>query len=130
MIAKLQHILCVDDEEDILDVAKMCLEMVAGFQVSCCSRGKEAIERVRDINPDLILLDVMMPDMDGPSTLRELRKISLLETIPIVFMTARVHPAEVAQYLALGASGVVPKPFDPMRLSDEITKIWKKFHEQ
>ncbi|MES2208333.1 MAG: response regulator [Pseudomonadota bacterium] len=130
MSAKLQHVLCVDDEEDILDVARMCLEMVAGLQVSCCTRGKEAIERVRDINPDLILLDVMMPDMDGPTTLHELRKIPLLETTPIVFMTARVQASEIAQYLALGASGVVPKPFDPMLLSEQITKLWKEFHER
>ncbi len=128
MSANAQHVLCIDDDEDILEIAKMCLETVGGLHVSCCNSGAEAIQLVREINPDLILLDVMMPDMDGPTTLIELRKQPQLDHTPIVFMTARVQPSEVQAYQALGASAVVPKPFDPMLLSSQINDIWVKCH--
>jgi two-component system OmpR family response regulator len=123
-----RRILCVDDEGDILDIAKMSLELVGGMHVSCCASGTEAIETINEIKPDLVLLDVMMPDMDGPATLRELRKRQELDRTPIVFMTARVQPHEVQTYKALGASGVVPKPFDPMTLADQINDIWRHYH--
>ncbi|MES2664143.1 MAG: response regulator [Pseudomonadota bacterium] len=125
---KLEHILCIDDEEDILEVAKMCLEIAGGFTVSTLNSGAEALKQVEKIKPDLILLDVMMPIMDGPSTLKNLKKIHALIATPIVFMTARVQPTEIQQYLDLGANAVVPKPFDPMTLSPLINEIWEKFH--
>src|SRR5262245_38668552 len=127
MANKLNHILCIDDEAHIQEVAKMCLEMVAGFTVTCLSSGTEAVEQAAVIKPDLILIDVMMPEMDGPSTLKKLRENVALDDITVVFMTARVRPAEVQEYLKMGAAGVVPKPFDPMKISDQVTDIWNDF---
>ncbi|HVZ29442.1 MAG TPA: response regulator [Asticcacaulis sp.] len=126
--AVLRSIVCVDDERDILEVAKMCLEVVGGFEVTCCESGQAALEVLAHQTPDLILLDVMMPQMNGPETLIELRKRPHLKGVPVAFMTARVQPIEVKAYLKLGATGVIPKPFDPMQLSGEVRKIWEAFH--
>lgn len=128
MTHPLKHVLCIDDEKDILEVAQMCLETVAGFTVTTLDSGKKAVAEAASIKPDFILLDVMMPEMDGPTTLKALRQIQALDQVPIVFMTARVQPAEVEQYLEMGASGVIPKPFDPMTLSEQVTAIHEKFH--
>lgn len=117
------HILCVDDEQDILSVAKMTLETVGGYKVSCCSSGLEALEHVGQLKPDLILLDVMMPQMGGLATMDALKRKAETITTPIVFMTARVQPAEVKEYLSLGAAAVVHKPFDPMQLPGQIGEI-------
>ena len=126
----LQHILCVDDEADILEVAQLALETVGGFQVSCLNSGVEAVAKAAGIKPDLILLDVMMPQLDGPSTLKESRKNPALDQVPIIFMTARVQPSEIKAYMDLGAAGVTPKPFDAMALAGQITQIWERFHGQ
>lgn len=117
------HIMCVDDEQDILSVARLSLETVGGFQVSCCNSGLEALDNVLQIKPDLILMDVMMPQMGGPATLQKMKEMNGLEHVPIVFMTARVQPAEVEEYLRMGATAVVHKPFDPMLLSGQIAEI-------
>jgi two-component system OmpR family response regulator len=126
MSVELQHILCVDDEEDILEVTKLCLESIGGFRVTCCSTSATILSAVESDRPDLILLDVMMPNMDGPSTLKLLQQ-STVPHVPVVFMTARVQPAEVSQYLSLGAVGVVAKPFDPMQISAEVADIWRRY---
>lgn len=128
MTSTLQHILCIDDEADILEVAQLSLEMVGGFKVTCLGSGREAINKAAGIQPDLILLDVMMPQLDGPSTLTALRAQADLRHVPIVFMTARVQPAEVQHYLDLGAAGVTAKPFDAMALPGQITEMWEHFH--
>lgn len=130
MTTTLEHVLCIDDEEDILEVARMCLETVAGFRVSCLGSGAQAIEKAAGLSPDFVLLDVMMPGMDGPSTLRKLQEQPFIRTIPVAFMTARVQPSEIQEYLAMGAAGIIPKPFDPMALSDQITDIWNRFHDR
>lgn len=122
----LSHILCVDDEEDILHVAQMALEVVGGLRVSTCSNGIDAVRDAAVLRPDCILLDAMMPEMDGPATLQQLRQQPETRNIPIIFMTARVQPKEVQEYLALGAIGVIPKPFDPMLVTDEIKRIWDR----
>jgi two-component system OmpR family response regulator len=128
MTSTLQHILCIDDEADILEVAQLSLEMVGGFKVTCLTSGRDAIDQAAAIKPDLILLDVMMPQLDGPSTLTALRTQARLQHVPIVFMTARVQPAEVQRYLDLGAAGVTAKPFDAMALPGQITAMWEHFH--
>lgn len=130
MSPTLQHILCVDDEPDILEVAQLSLEAVGGFRVTCLNSGVEAVAKAAAIKPDLILLDVMMPGLDGPSTLQALRKLPELAHVPIVFMTARVQPAEVKKYLEIGAIGVTAKPFDAMALAGEIRNTWERFHGQ
>jgi two-component system, OmpR family, response regulator len=126
MTKTLQRILYVEDDPDIQQIAVMVLESLAGFIVAACSSGNEAIEKAVAFNPDLMLLDVMMPGIDGPETLRELRKFPELVNRPAVFMTAKVQPQEVQEYLAMGAVAVIPKPFDPMTLADELRSIWEK----
>lgn len=120
----LQRILYVEDEPDIQTVARLALEGIGGFTVETCNSGIEALERVDDFDPDLILLDVMMPGMDGPTTLQALRERPATAATPIVFMTAKVQPQEIAQFKALGALDVVAKPFDPMTLAQTIRSIW------
>lgn len=125
-MSTLQSILYVEDEPDIQAVAQVALEMVGGLTLRICSSGQEALEAVQTFSPDLILLDVMMPGMDGPTTMLELRKLPELVHTPVVFMTAKVQPDETSEYLALGALGVIPKPFDPMKLATELRTIWEK----
>ena len=117
------HILCVDDEQDILSVATLALEMVGGFTVSSVTNGSDAVWAAEDTQPDLILLDVMMPQMGGPATLKALRENRNTAGIPVVFMTARVQAHEVAEYLELGASAVIHKPFDPMLLPSQLKEV-------
>jgi CheY-like chemotaxis protein len=123
-VAELKKIMYVEDEPDIQAVAKLALEALGGFQVKICSSGQEALDSVLAFAPDLILLDVMMPGMDGPSTLKALRDLSELSNTPVIFMTAKVQPQELLQYKSLGAVDVIPKPFDPMTLADTVKKIW------
>lgn len=127
--ATLNRILCVDDEADILDVAQMCLETVGGFEVMTCTSGAEALLQAETFMPDVILLDVMMPDMNGPQTLQALRKKSALKLVPVIFMTARAQPAEIKSYIKLGALAVITKPFDPMQLSSEVKQLWELLRE-
>jgi len=123
-MTELQRILMVDDDSDIRTVAQLSLTAVGGFTVEMCGSGAEAIEKAPAFGPDLILLDVMMPGMDGPTTLNQLREIPSLARTPVVFMTAKVQPLEVAQLKASGALDVLAKPFDPMALPDSLRRIW------
>jgi CheY-like chemotaxis protein len=120
----LTRILLVEDEADIQAVARLALEAVGGFTVAICSSGPEAVQQVAAFSPDLILLDVMMPGMDGPSTMKALYALPEIATTPVIFMTAKVQPQEKAHYQELGALGVIPKPFDPMTLSSTIRTLW------
>jgi CheY-like chemotaxis protein len=124
----LRRILLVEDDPDIQIIAQMALEDIGGFTVEVCSSGEEAIQRAPDFAPDLVLLDVMMPDMDGPDTLRTLRDLPQFAGIPAVFMTAKVQTHEVTQYRAMGAVDVIAKPFDPMTLSSMVADIWGQYH--
>ena len=121
----LSRILLVEDESDIQAVAQLALEAVGGFTVKICCSGNEALQEAPIFEPDLILLDVMMPVMDGPSTLKVLRQLPLTAETPVIFMTAKVQPQERRFYEELGAIGVIPKPFDPITLSSTIQTIWK-----
>ena len=122
----LKKVLCVEDEADIRTVTELALASVGGFQVLLCSSGAEAIEKAAGFKPDIMLLDVMMPGMDGPDTLRALRALPGLATVPAVFLTAKALPSEVARYKKLGALDVIAKPFDPMTLADQVKWIWEK----
>ncbi|HEY8938949.1 MAG TPA: response regulator [Cellvibrio sp.] len=124
MTRELTRILYVEDDPDIQAIAMMVLETISGFTVEACSCGSEALQKAVAFNPDLILLDVMMPGMDGPETLKGLRGFPELEKTPVVFMTAKVQPQEVQAYLGMGAVGVIAKPFDPMTLAQELRDIW------
>ncbi|WP_372964248.1 response regulator [Marinobacter sp.] len=120
------RILCVEDDPDIRAIAELALQDVGGFTAVLCGSGKEAIRVAPDFKPDLILLDVMMPEMDGPKTLQELRKLEAIGSTPVIFMTARIQRSEIEEYLALGAIGVIPKPFDPMTLADDIRRLFNE----
>ncbi len=122
--APLCRILYVEDEPDIRAIAQMALETVGGFSVIACASGREALAAAATASADLLLLDVMMPAMDGLSTLKALRALPATANTPVIFMTAKVQADEVALYKALGAIDVIAKPFDPMELSAQVSRIW------
>lgn len=125
---KLDRILCVEDDPDIQAVIQLALEMVGGFTVKLCASGREALDHVAGFHPDLVLLDVMMPGLDGPGTLAALRQLPEAATLPVIFMTAKVQPDEVAHFLSLGVLAVIAKPFDPMTLAREVRAHWQQHH--
>ncbi|WP_439472386.1 response regulator [Brevundimonas sp.] len=117
-------ILHVDDEPDIREVAAFSLELDPGITLTTAESGETALELLQGgMRPDVILLDVMMPRLDGPGTLAQLRTLPGLETTPVIFMTARVQASEQDRYLALGAIGVIVKPFDPMTLAAQVRAL-------
>ena len=122
----LKRILYAEDEPDIQEVAGLALELVGAFSLKMCNTGQQALREIAAFSPDLLLLDVMMPVMDGPTTLREIRKLPGMEAIPAIFMTAKVQPQEVAHYREMGALDVIPKPFDPMTLAEHVQRIWDR----
>lgn len=126
---ELQRILHVEDDPSIQAVARLALEVVGGFQVLSCASGQEALDRVQDFAPDFILLDVMMPGMDGPQTLAHIAQLIDITQVPVAFMTAKVQPAEITYYRSLGALDVIIKPFDPMQLAAQVRTIWNRAHE-
>ena len=126
MSETLKTILYAEDEADIREIVKIALEDLGGFEIYYCANGYEAIEAAKKNSFDLILLDVMMPEIDGPSTLREIRRIPQYEDTPAVFMTAKIQPKELAEYKAMGVLDVINKPFDPMLLADTLKTIWTK----
>ena len=117
------RILYVEDEPDIRTIAKIALEKIGGFTVRVCGSGREALDAVSGFAPDCVILDVMMPGMDGPSTLAALRALPASANVPVIFMTAKVQSSEIAQYKALGALDVIVKPFDPLSLASTIRNI-------
>ncbi len=123
-VKPLQRILVVDDEPDILAVIRTTLRARGDFEVEVCACGQDALEVAPRFAPDLILLDVMMPGIDGPMTLKALQEDPQTSSTPVVFMTAKVMPQETARYLTLGAVAVIAKPFDQRTLVDEIEVIW------
>ncbi|WP_028238564.1 response regulator [Stutzerimonas azotifigens] len=122
---ELKRILHVEDDPSIQAVTRLALEMVGGFEVLSCSSGPQALAQVDAFAPDLILLDVMMPGMDGPQTLAGLREHPALADVPVAFMTAKVHPGEIEHLRGLGAQEVIIKPFDPMQLAQQVRLIWQ-----
>ena len=122
----LKRVLFVEDDPDIQTVARMALETVGGFTVLGCGSGAEALNAVEAFAPDLILLDVLMPGMDGLETLQSLRLLPGAAAVPVVFMTAKVQAQEVSQYREAGAVDVIAKPFDPMTLPATVRAIWRR----
>lgn len=125
----LKHIACIDDDEDILRVAELTLELMGGFKVTTFSSGPAALAGLAAAAPDLVLLDVMMPKMDGPATFEAMQKRDDLKTLPVVFLTAKIQPSERRAYEAMGAAGVLAKPFDPTTLAQDIARIWQGWPE-
>src|ERR1019366_632593 len=116
----MHRILIIDDEDDIREVAALSLETVAGWEVMVASSGAQGLIRASVYQPDAILLDVMMPGMDGPTTFRELRKNPATAHIPVLLLTAKVQSSDQRRFADLGVEAVLFKPFDPMTLSSQI----------
>ena len=122
---RLRTVLYVDDEPDIREIVELSLGLVEGLNVEVCESGERALQRLPDITPDLVLLDVMMPGTDGPMTLQRMRADPRFANIPVVFVTAKAMPAEVARFRELGAVAVIAKPFDPLQFGQQIVAIWE-----
>jgi CheY-like chemotaxis protein len=117
------RVLYVDDEPDIREVARMSLELDGHFVVEVAGSGVEAIAAAGEFRPHVVLLDVMMPDMDGPTTLAALKQAHGAALPPVIFVTARTQSREVERFRALGACAVIPKPFDPMTLARQVRDL-------
>jgi CheY-like chemotaxis protein len=117
------RILYVDDEADLREIAQMSLELDPEFEVRVCPSGTDALAEVEHWHPDLILLDVMMPGLDGKGVLAKLRESPKTASIPVVFITARKRDSDVAALQELGAKAVLGKPFDPMRLAEQVREF-------
>jgi CheY-like chemotaxis protein len=120
----LTTLLYVDDDDDIREIVEMSLGLDGTLRVSCSSGGEHALATMRRERPDLVVLDVMMPGMDGPAILERMRADPELRHIPVIFMTAKADPQEVARFRGLMAIGVLAKPFDPMTLGSEVKALW------
>lgn len=120
---QIKKVLLVDDDQNIRFVVQMALEGLTNWVILVAESGSEAVALACKEKPDLILLDMMMPDMDGSTTYIQLKKQESLATVPVIFMTAKVQTHEVEDHLKLGAAGVIAKPFDPMTLHKEIMRI-------
>lgn len=122
-----RKVLIIDDEDDIREVAALSLESIAGWNVLTASSGAQGLARALEHQPDAILLDVMMPGMDGPTTFRELRKNPGTAKIPVLLLTAKVQSSDQRRFADLGVESVLFKPFDPMTLADQIASVlgWK-----
>ena len=122
------RVLNIDDEPDILDIVAASLGLDPEFEVRGCGSGSDGLTAAAEWHPDLILLDIMMPVMDGPTTLTRLRENPQTADIPVVFLTARVQTHEVAHFKTLGAAGVISKPFDPMTLAASLHNYVQTAH--
>ena len=123
MAKTLRTVLLVDDDPNIRTIAEMSLSAVGGLKVTLASGGAEALREVSERVPDVILLDVMMPEMDGPATLHRLKQEPLLVDVPVIFLTGEAEGSEHARLLSLGAQGVIAKPFDPMTIADQVKSV-------
>ncbi len=117
------RVMIVDDDPDISLVAGLALEAAGGFIVKACGSGREAVREAPSWTPDVIVLDAVMPGMDGPATFDAFRRMPATSSVPVVFMTARSRPVDVGGYVGMGAAGVIAKPFDPADLPGAVRKI-------
>jgi CheY-like chemotaxis protein len=118
-----KRILIIDDEDDIREVAQLTLEAVGGFEVFTAESGSEGLAKAQIEQPDAILLDVMMPEMDGITTLKNLQANPLTNNIPVILLTAKVQATDQRRFAELGITGMVAKPFDPMTLTDQVASV-------
>ena len=118
-----KRVLVIDDEDDIREVAKVSLEMVGGWEALTASSGRDGLEKAKAEQPDAILLDVMMPDMDGPATFQRLQADAALRHIPVILLTAKVQANDRRRFAELGVRGVIAKPFDPLSLPREVSEV-------
>jgi CheY-like chemotaxis protein len=120
-----ERVMCVEDDPDIRMILDFSLGRMGGFSLCLCESGMQALERVPEFKPQLVLLDVMMPEMSGPETLVKLREMTDIQGVPIVFLTAKAMQDEVEALLEHGATGIIVKPFDPVALPQNIRIYWE-----
>ena len=125
----LKRVMYIEDEPDIRSIVQIALEKIGGLTVTTCGSGRETLGLALDFNPDLILLDIMMPDMDGFAVLQAIRSMPQLVNVPVVFVTAKTQLHEIDQYKEEGVSDVITKPFDPVALPKIVNDIWEKIYE-
>lgn len=124
----LKKILYAEDEPDVQTVVELTVQALSDYEIKICDNGRILLDNVEEYSPDLILLDVMMPEMDGPTTLKALQSNEKTKKIPVIFMTAKAQSHEIENFQQEGILGVITKPFDPMLLCSEIGKLWEGFH--
>ena len=120
-----RRVVYIDDDADIREIASLALSLNEDISVETCDSGEAALALLPRLMPEFILLDVMMPGLDGPSTLARIRANPLLAGIPVAFITAKALPRDAENLKALGAVGVIPKPFDPMTLAAQVAELWR-----
>jgi CheY-like chemotaxis protein len=118
-----KRVLIIDDEDDIREVAQASLEMMGGWEVITASSSTEGLALAEAEQPDAILLDVMLPDMDGPTTFQKLQAMPATQQIPVVLLTAKVQAADQRRFADLGVTAVLSKPFDPVALADQVAAV-------
>lgn len=123
---QLQRVLYVEDDEDIAELTQVVLEEMGGFKILHCNNAQKAIDSLKEFKPQLALIDVMMPGMDGPTTLLEMRKKPEGQKMPVIFLTAKAQTHQQKQYLEMGASAVIMKPFGSADLCETMKKIWSE----
>jgi two-component system, OmpR family, response regulator len=129
MAKDLQRIYYAEDEDDIRLIAKLALETFGDFIVEANESGVGIVEKATDFKPDLFLLDVMMPNVDGIAAYKALADAPELKDIPVVFMTAKVQPDEVNKFREMGVADIISKPFDPQNLTERLKEIWNRYNE-
>ena len=120
-----RRVMCVEDDADIRMILEFSLQRLGGYELCLCASGQDAIDRVAVFSPDLVLLDVMMPGLSGPQTLELLRKLPAMSGVPVVFLTAKAMLNEVEDLLQHGATGIIVKPFDPVKLPENVQFYWQ-----
>lgn len=124
------RVLHVDDSDDLRQIVLLALETVGNLEVAQAASGAEALDLAVSFEPDIFLLDVMMPEMTGPETLLNLRKIPEFAATPAIFLTAKAQAEDISDLMDYGALAVLTKPFDPMSLADQVIKIWERFQSE
>ena len=120
-----KRVMCVEDDADIRMILEFSLQRLGGYELCLCPSGLEALDKVTAFKPQLVLLDVMMPELSGPQTLARLRSLDIMRGVPVVFLTAKAMRDEVEALLEHGATGIIVKPFDPVTLSSDIRIYWE-----
>jgi two-component system OmpR family response regulator len=125
-IPQLKRIMYVDDDPDLQDIVRLSLETRGGFTVTCCDSGNQAIEEIATFKPDLVILDMVLPGMNGLQLLERMRKLRGTPSIPVIFLTSKISPHHVEEYKELGVIGVINKPLNPLELRHQLREIWER----
>lgn len=124
-MTELQRVLCVEDDPDIRSILEFSLRQVGGLEVLMCASGDDALAQLPAFGPQLVLMDVMMPGLSGPQTLQAMRERNWLQGVPVVFLTAKAMRDELESLMTHGVSGIIVKPFDPVRLPQDLRIYWQ-----